>query len=239
MNKINKYIGLAIFAIIAFFAFNNYASAQCVETGQNCTPWSDGMSFYTFPDYPNCPLQINYKYMDCDGIRYYQLGAIAFEECPACSSFKEWLLPNGLGSYPDSYNFFRVWKAALDYIVRQDAAYRHSQDPTQYQCPATFIYKTITGGGCNSVRVAKRQSAITHPIPLYWAVTVPCEENGCCVITKEVCWNSGILTVFSTLTQYSSLDCELLQPLYNPFLGFGYDWEIGPPSPCDPSCFIE
>ncbi len=228
--------------MIAFFAVNNNAKAQCQEEG-NCDPpyWSNNITYtFTYPMFPNCPLTAYYQTMNCDGKTYVRLSTISFPVDPQCNALMAWLIPNGLGTYAEAVNYFVLWREALNGIVKEQFEIIHDENPLLYNCPETYPIISITGGGCNSVWTYYRPAAITHPVSLVWVRHVPCEPDGCCVTTKNMCWFNGVVIQLSESTQYvSTEDCTTLQPLYNPFEGFGPEWVDWGHTPCAASCYME
>jgi hypothetical protein len=238
-KNIQKILVLSIITLFFLINLNSELKAQCEETGQNCDFWHQG-SETTYEDainFPGCVIHVAYDYMICEGVTYYRLRGIYFDDSYACDAFKNALMPYGWNGWTDGNLVATIWRASFLKLSEEYLINVHTLDPTKYNCPAEFTAKTITPGGCSSTYVGRRHLIGVEGYT-YRIMHAPCELGACCVTTKVMCYNNGIVTILSQTTQYTSGSCVGKLPLYNPFDGY-VGWDVSAPGPCVPSCFID
>lgn len=232
--KITMYI--IVYYILSIFIVS--AQNPCSITGQNCQYWIPGGE--TMVTIDGCPITVNFSYLECNGITYFKLTSTSlYDDTQECRDLLDRkLLPNGWGSNADPIALREIWIEAFSQLIWIWFGYYHQQNPDSYLCPTTYTYKTISPGGCGTARYASKQ--VAPSARLYRFIIVPCEENGCCINEIHVCWDIQLnqMVIVQEISQViTEGDCPSKEPLYNPFEGYGPEWNVSPPQPCIELCW--
>ena len=237
-------LGMMLFA---FFSMAEFASAlgPCDPTGTNCGPWSSSLSFeFEYPGYEECDITVYYRVKYCDDMAYFEIVGLSYDVDDTCTALRNELIPLGFGSYADQQFLWGIWQEA--FVYHTDTLFLYDilpLEPEGYNCDENeyYSFRTISPGGCTSWRYAYWPGDPTRPTPVFYFVPVPCEEDGCCITERKLCYDDATETVqiISTTTWVETSDptCKSTDPLYNPFDGWGPLWQVGPELPCYPACY--
>jgi hypothetical protein len=222
------------------------AKADCWE-GENCGFWSGTSSkVVTLDDFPNCEVTVYYRTRECDGMLQIDFVSMSFVIYPGddCDALFEYLVPGGMGSYANSINMSKVYAEAFDKLHSEffmDAYEWAKVDPwtdqTQYECPNSYTLKTSFDGACVTWGYAIK---VFHN---YWEFrfeSAACQENACCIIEYDMCYNTSTGTIEETrrISEDPAQDCPSeTPPVLFPDLQGDPSWYIFQ-TPCEEACWL-
>lgn len=153
-------------------------------------PWVQGSYFITIPQFPDCPLRVDFCYRTCNidpytvTIRITQINMLyPYAGCVGCNALRSYYQgPNGMKKF-----ILLAWQEVTTKMYT-DFVNQHS-DKSQFYCPNKKQDYTATLGGC--VASCETQTSYVDKNgqvqTAYTLIPVECTDYGCCFYKKSHC----------------------------------------------------
>ncbi len=213
--------------------------ATCPDDN-GCAPTWNSNTFPFSPLWaPLCTVQLMYETRMCNGKMQIRFVALAWDSTDSnCNLVSQNIMPYGIDNPPDPIALGQLLQRGYNLLVYPIFEDLFPSSGILYHCPSKFKFEEAQPGWCVSWCGSwKLDNQGMH----YKFTAVQCEENGCCIVIHEMCWQESVpptvpptYTMEDTKSKVSNQTSCINQQL--PQCNYGQGWIPIPQTNCDAKC---